>query len=84
MLLEAHADWTSLNDRVERYRSILIRRAQQNVEAALDAYQSDRGDFTQLMRARLTELDTQLKALRVEVDRAKARARLLYLAGAIL
>jgi hypothetical protein len=38
-------------------------------------------EFTTLMRARITDLDVRLDDLRIRVDRAKAQASLLYLAG---
>jgi outer membrane protein TolC len=81
MLDELYAGWQRTSERLERYRTVLIPRARESAEAALTAYQSDRGDFTALMRARIAELDTRLEALRLAVDRAKAQAGLLYLAG---
>jgi hypothetical protein len=33
------------------------------------------------MRARITELDVRLEALRIRVDRSRSQANLLYLAG---
>lgn len=76
-----HAEWKRLSERERRYHVSLIPRARDNAEASLNAYQADRGDFTMLMRARITELDTQIRALKLRTDRAKAQAALLYLAG---
>jgi outer membrane protein TolC len=81
MLDQTHADWVRLGERVQRYEDTLLPQARANAEASLNAYQSDRGDFTMLMRARITELDTRLQALRLKVDHAKAQAGLLYLGG---
>lgn len=81
MLQSEHARWRRLGERVAHYRKRLIPEAQANVEAALLAYQSRVTEFITLMRARITDLDTRLQALRVRVDRAKAQARLLYVAG---
>ena len=81
MLDDGYASWQRLNQRLERYDKSLLDLADANIEAAFNAYQSDRGDFTQLMRARISELDTRLNALRLRVDRAQAQARLMYLAG---
>jgi outer membrane protein TolC len=74
-------DWQRLGERLQRYDSALLPQAHENALAALNAYQSDRGDFTMLMRARITEIETQLQALRVRIDHAKAQAGLLYLSG---
>ena len=81
-VLEAkYSQWERLGERLALYRNSLITQAKDNAQAALLSYQSDTGDFADLMRARITELDTQLKALRIQVDRAKAHAQLRYLAG---
>ena len=81
ILDETFATWQRLGDRIRQYDSALLPQAQATAEAAINAYQSDRGDFTMLMRARITELETRLQSLRLRVDRAKAQAGLLYLAG---
>ena len=76
-----HVTWARLSQRLERYQKKLISQARSNSEASLLAYQNDATDFATLMRAKITELNTHLKALRIHVDYAKAHARLLYLAG---
>jgi len=78
---DTYAAWRRAGERLKHYRGALIPRARQNSEAALNAYQSERGDFDSLMRARIAELNTRLEALRLQVDQAKAQAGLLYLAG---
>ena len=84
MLDTRYAEWKRLGERLERYQHTLLNQANENAQSSLLAYQNDVADFTALMRARITELDTQLKALRIRVDRAKAQSNLLYLAGAML
>ena len=81
MLDKEYADWKRLHERHRFYQDTLIPQAQQNSEATLFAYQNDRTDFPALMRARITELDTHLKAMRINVNRIKAQARVLYLSG---
>jgi len=76
-----YADWKRLQERHRFYHDKLIPQAEQNSEAALFAYQNDRVDFTSLMRARITALDTHLKAIRINVNRVKAQARVLYFSG---
>ncbi len=70
-----------LDERIRHYDRKVLPETAQNAEASLAAYRSGVTDFTGLMRARLTELDSRLMALRLRVDRAKAQARLLYLAS---
>ena len=80
-LARDHVTWTKLSQRLDRYRNTLVGQAEANSEASLLAYQNDATNFTTLMRAKITELNTHLKALRIHTDYAKAHARLLYLAG---
>lgn len=76
-----HADWKRLNERASFYQDTLIPQAKQNTEASLFAYQNARADFPTVMRAHITELNTRLKSIRIQVDRAKAKSRLAYLSG---
>ena len=63
------------------YDKSLVPKAKENTKAALFSYQNGRGVFTALMRAQIIELDTQLKALRLNVDHKKTQAQLLYFIG---
>jgi outer membrane protein TolC len=74
------AQWKRLGAQEALYHARLVSEAHQSAEAALNAYQSGTSEFNTLMLSRITELDVQLKDLRVRVDYAKAQARLLYLA----
>ena len=76
-----YADWKRLHEREQFYQQQLIPQAEQNSEASLFAYQNDRADFTTLMRARISALETHLKSIRINVDRVKAQARVLYFTG---
>ena len=75
-----YARWERLGEQAQLYHDHLLREAADNAEAAVNAYQSGLNEFTTLMRARITELDIRLQDIRIQVDRAKTRARLLYLA----
>ena len=81
MLETEYANWARLGERLKLYRQRASLDAKSNAESTLKAYQSDTADFTTLMRAQLTELNTQLDTLRIRVELAKAQARLLYLSG---
>jgi outer membrane protein TolC len=78
-----YANWRRLGEREVLYKERLVREATANARASIKAYQSGVTEFTTLMRARITELDVRLNDLRVRVDRAKAQARLLYLASGV-
>lgn len=73
--------WQRLGEREELYKNNLLASAQNNTKASLQAYQSGVSEFNTLMRAQITELDVRLEDLRIRVDRATARARLLYITG---
>lgn len=70
-----------LSLRVKQYKDLLVPKSSENTKAAMFAYQSGRGAFTALMRAQITELETQLRALRLKVEHKKTQAKLLYLFG---
>lgn len=72
-----------LSQRIEKYKNILVPKSIENTKAALYSYQSGRGGFTSLMRAQIIELETQLRALRLNVDQKKAQAQLLYFFGEV-
>lgn len=77
----AYAQWAGLGERMAIYEQEIIPQAEQNAELALKSYQNDSADFALVMRARLAVLETQLEALRLRVEHAKAQADLLYLSG---
>ncbi len=70
-----------LVERVQRYDKRLLKEAKENADAALQAYQAGTIEFTGLMRARITELDIRLQALKLRIDLLKTHADLLYLAA---
>ena len=75
------ADKHSFEKRIALFQQTLLPRARENATAALNAYQVREGDFSALVRARITELETELNKLRLQVDRAKVQAKLIYLLG---
>ena len=77
----SNAEWIRLGERVQLFETSLLAKARENSKASLHAYQNDQGDFSSLMRARIMEFETELKALRMRVDYAKSQAKLLYLVG---
>ncbi|WP_455208792.1 TolC family protein [Kaarinaea lacus] len=69
------------DERVQLYQGSVLPHSEQNTEATLNAYKAGVTDFNVLVRARLTELKSQLQYLKLNVERAKAQVELLYLAG---
>jgi len=81
MLEAVCAKYKRLGERFDLYEKRARVEAAQTTEATLAAYETGRADFISMLRARMTDIDTRLMALRIQVDRAKAHADLLYLAG---
>jgi outer membrane protein TolC len=81
LLKSDYARWQRLGEQETLYQQHLLRESSENAEAALHSYQSGINEFNTLMRARITELEVRLQAMRIRVDRAKTQARLLFLQG---
>ncbi len=79
-----HANWIRMGQRLELYKTRATVDAAQNSESTLKAYQNGQTDFTTLMRARLTELNTQLDMLKIRVNQAKSQANLLFYSREII
>lgn len=81
MAQREYANWSNLSRRLDLFEQRALNYAQTNTEATLNAYQNDLTDFTALMRAQLTELNTRIDTLKVRIDRARAQVNLLYFGG---
>jgi len=76
-----HARWQSLGRRIELARETILPQAEARAAAALVAYQSEAGDFADVMRGRIDVLDALLEVKRLETGRAKSRAALARFGG---
>ena len=76
-----HAQWRELTKRLALYDAQILAQAKGQADAALLAYQSDAGDFADVMRASIGYLNTRIEHLRLSVDRAQSYAVLANLAG---
>jgi outer membrane protein TolC len=76
-----YARWTDLSRRLELYETRLLDQSRTQAQAALLAYQSDTGDFADVMRAYIDDLNARLAYLRLQVDQAKSYAVLANLGG---
>ena len=73
--------WQDLGKRLDLYERLILSVSADNAEAALAAYQSDAGDFADVMRAYVDDLDTRLDYIRLQVERAQSFALLANLGG---
>ena len=67
-----------LNQRQSLYQSRLLQEMQEQAEASLTAYTNDDGDFSEVVRARIAELNARIDALDIEIDRLKTISQLNY------
>ena len=68
-----------LDERRLLYRERLLEEMSQQAEASLAAYTSDDGDFAEVVRARIAELNARIELLGIEVDRLATINELNYL-----
>lgn len=70
---------SELDSRRQLFNNKLLQEMEQQAEATLNAYTNDRGDFAEVMRARIAELNTKIEALTLDVNYLKIVAQLNYL-----
>ena len=75
------ARWTDLARRLALYKSRILDQSEGQARAALLAYQSDAGDFADVMRSHIDDLNTRLDHIRLQVERAQSYAVLANLGG---
>lgn len=80
-LTAEHVTWIDLTRRLALYDSRILGLARDRAEASLLAYQSDKGDFTDVMRGYIDDLKTRIEHVRLRVERAKTYAVLANLGG---
>ena len=67
-----------LNERQKLYQEQLLPQMHEQAEASLTAYTNDDGDFAEVVRARIAELNARIAALDIAVERQKTIINLNY------
>ena len=81
-LLDAeYAHWQELNRRVALFESLILELSESQAQAALLAYQSEAGDFADVMRGYIDDLNIRLDHVRLQVERSQSYAVLANLGG---
>ena len=80
-LAAEHARWQELSRRLALYEERILIQARDHAQASLLAYQNDRGDFADVMRGYIDDLNTRIDYLRLGVEREQAYAVLANLGG---
>ncbi len=76
-----HVRWSDLTRRLGLYEAKILTQSEAQAQAALLAYQSDAGDFSDVMRGYIDDLNTRLDYIRLQVERAQSYAVLANLGG---
>ncbi|MBE7215000.1 TolC family protein [Shewanella benthica] len=74
----AKAQLLRLEQRQHRYRSELLPQMKDQSDASLSAYTNDDGDFAEVVRALIAELNAQLDDLSIDVNIQKTKVQLNY------
>ncbi len=67
-----------LSQRKTLYENRLLREIHDQAEASLMAYTHDAGDFAEVVRARIAELNAHIELLNIDIERLKTIAELNY------
>lgn len=75
---KSRAQLIRLNERQLLYQEQLLPQIHEQAEASLTAYTNDDGDFAEVVRSRIAELNAQIAALGIDVERQKTIVELNY------
>lgn len=76
-----YARWHDLTRRMTLYENVILEQSTDRTQAALSAYQSDAGDFADVMRGHIDDLNIRLDYLRLNIERAQSYAVIANLGG---
>ncbi len=74
-----HMHWLQLQQRIELYSQTILQQSKAQAQAALHAYQNSTLGFSDVMRAYIADLETQMAYVRLKTDKDKTFAELDYL-----
>ncbi|MBL7001112.1 MAG: TolC family protein [Gammaproteobacteria bacterium] len=77
-LLQEITNELLLQQRLHLYSKLLLPQAKQQTQASMLAYQSDKGRFSDVMRAYIDDLNANLDEHRIAVDIRQSKAKILY------
>lgn len=80
-LATEYSRWHELSRRLDIYSKRILSQAAAQAAASLNAYQSDQGDFADVMRAYIDDLNTRIDHIDLQVQQARSYAVLASLGG---
>ncbi|NMM41854.1 TolC family protein [Pseudoalteromonas arctica] len=81
MYFKEFSQLAQLAKRDALYQTKLLPQMAEQAQATLNAYTRDDGDFSEVIRARISELNAKIDALNIEIDQQIIIARLNYYAS---
>ncbi|MBE0376770.1 TolC family protein [Pseudoalteromonas prydzensis] len=81
MYFKEFSQLSRLQQRDALYQTKLLPQMAEQAQATLNAYTRDDGDFSEVMRARISELNAKIDALNIQIDQQIIIARLNYYAS---
>ncbi len=76
-----YARWQNLSQRIDLYEQQILVQTERQAEAAMLAYQSEAGDFADVMRGSINVLNVRLDRIRLHIERSQSYAVLANLGG---
>ena len=81
-MLSLYQQETRFEQREKGFLISILPQIQEQADASLSAYTNDDGDFSEVMRARITQLNAQVDLIDIQIEKSKIRMHILYfLAG---
>ena len=81
LLAQAINNWQSAQHtaaRITHFEQLILPQMAQHTESTLNAYTADAGDFGDVMRAKIAELNTQLELIKLQNELAQYQVQLQY------
>jgi outer membrane protein TolC len=81
-MLSLYQQETRFEQREQGFLISILPQIQEQADASLSAYTNDDGEFYEVMRARITQLNAQIDLIDIQIEKSKTRVQTIYfLAG---
>ena len=81
LLAQALNNWQAAQhtqQRIQQFEQVILPQLAEQADATLNAYTSDNGDFGDVMRSRIAQLNTELDLIKLQNELAQYQVQLLY------
>ncbi|WP_340680027.1 TolC family protein [Paraglaciecola sp.] len=81
LLAQALNNWQAAEQtqqRIQQFEQVILPQLSEQADATLNAYTTDNGDFGDVMRSRITQLNTELDLIKLQNELAQYQLQLLY------